>query len=60
MSNKIFLSIFMCDDNNVKHSNAYETCLHTVPKLTPDGHKGKEMFKFGSDRKTIEPFVRAS
>ena len=33
---------------------------HTVPKLTPDGHTIMEMFKFGSDRKTIGPFVRAS
>ena len=33
---------------------------HTVPKLTPDGHTIKEMFKFGSDRNNIGPFVRAS
>ncbi len=32
----------------------------TVPNLTPDGHTIKEMFKFGSDRKNIGPFVRAS
>jgi len=33
---------------------------HTVPKLTPDVHTIKEMFKFGFDRNNIGPFVRAS
>jgi hypothetical protein len=33
---------------------------HTVPNSPSDGHTNKEMFKFGSDRNNIVPFVRAS
>ena len=33
---------------------------HTVPKLTQDGNTMIEIFKFGSDRENIGPFVRAS
>lgn len=35
-------------------------CLDTVPKLTPDGHTIKEIFKFGPDRTNIGTFVRTS
>jgi hypothetical protein len=34
--------------------------MNAYAGVTPDGHTIKEMFKLGSDRKTIGPFVRAS
>jgi hypothetical protein len=51
----LMVSIALADTNNV-----FTNAGVTLPKLTPDGHTIKEMFKFGSDRKTIGPFVRAS
>ena len=60
LDNKEIVTVSMAAEACTTKPDFRERPCHTVPKLTPDGHTIKEIFKFSSDSNNIGPLVRAS